>query len=109
MALKLALLLSTIGAGAAGAQGAGDHIDPALGRILAERWCTECHVVTPLRTNSTAVSAAPDFTAIANDSTSTELGLTVFLKTPHATMPDIRLSRDQIAQIASYIPSLKGR
>lgn len=61
MALKLARLLSMRSAGAAAAQGVGDHIDPALERILAERWYAECHVVTSRSTNPTPLPAGADF------------------------------------------------
>lgn len=107
-ALRLGItLLAT--AASAGAAAQGDGIDPAAGRRLAERWCADCHVVAPLPHRLPPDGGPPDFVAIANDPTTTGLGLSAFLRTPHARMPDIRLSGSQIAELTSYILSLKGR
>lgn len=112
-AILAAGLLVVMLAGAAAAQGASpsavDGVDPALGRGLAQRWCAECHVITPAPPARPPLHGAPSFTAVANDPTTSELGLRVFLQTPHARMPNIRLDRDQIGQLSAYILSLRSR
>ena len=39
----------------------------------------------------------------------TEMALRVFLQTPHARMPDYRLSTAELDGVVAYILSLKGR
>ena len=39
----------------------------------------------------------------------TEMALRVFLQTPHARMPDYRLSQSELDGVVAYILSLKGR
>jgi mono/diheme cytochrome c family protein len=39
----------------------------------------------------------------------TVLSLRAFLQTPHARMPDLHLTRDEIDNIAAYILSLRGQ
>jgi mono/diheme cytochrome c family protein len=82
--------------------------DPAVGADLASRWCANCHDVAPGRTRNRP-AVAPSFQSIADRPTSTSVGLRVFLWTPHADMPDIMLSPQQVDSLVSYILSLKGR
>ncbi len=37
------------------------------------------------------------------------MSLRVFLQSPHARMPDLHLSRDEIADVSAYILSLRSR
>ncbi len=39
----------------------------------------------------------------------TALSLRVFLQTPHARMPDLNLTQDEIGDVAAYILTLKAR
>src|SRR5512142_1195811 len=80
----------------ADAQESGDVV---AGRRLAETWCNSCHVVGPAPASGTS-NGAPTFVAIAQAKTTTAMSLRVFLQTPHARMPDLHLSRDEIADIA---------
>jgi len=77
------------------------------GQAFAQEVCSECHVVAP-RQDTPATDAVPTFTAIAADSAVTEMGLRVFLQTPHAQMPNFMLSRIQTDNVISYILSLKN-
>ena len=52
-------------------------------------------------------SGVPTFAAIARMPSTTQMSLSVFLQTPHAGMPDLHLSRDEIADLATYILSLR--
>ena len=79
--------------------------DAENGRLLSERWCTECHAIdaTPTR----KVTAAPDFADIANRASTTALSLKVFLRTNHPSMPNIVIAPDQSDDLVNYILSLK--
>jgi hypothetical protein len=52
---------------------------------------------------------APTFLEVADDPSVTESGLRAFLATPHATMPNIVLNRQQTDDIIGYILSLRVR
>jgi len=75
------------------------------GHKLAEQWCKGCHAIEP-RTAGTS-TVAPDFAAVANMPSTTELALKVFLRTPHPSMPNLVLTPEQTDAIVSYILSLK--
>ena len=77
----------------------------ASGRKLAEAWCKGCHAIEA-RTGGTS-AAAPDFAAVANMPSTTELALKVFLRTPHPSMPNLVLTPEQTDDIVNYILSLK--
>ena len=86
--------------------GAQDIGNPASGFHLADRWCNSCHAIepTPLRRIDTG---APPFAAIAQMPSTTPLALSAFLQTPHAQMPDLQLSHDEIDDLTAYILSLR--
>ena len=98
----LALLLA---GGSAAAQGLPG--DPERGRAIAEAWCLECHEVGP-GVREPSLTDAPPFQAVADDPAATETALRVFLRTPHATMPDLRPTPEQTDDLIAYILSLKG-
>ena len=86
--------------------GSGDaKADAARGRILAEEACSQCHGVGP--NQSSANPKAPSFSAIAAEPSITEYSVRVFLRTPHATMPNLMIKPDDIDDIVSYLLSLK--
>jgi len=75
------------------------------GRRLAERWCASCHLVGPgQREASTDV---PTFASIARREDLPESLLAAFLSTPHPRMPNMALSRQEIADVLAYIRSLR--
>jgi mono/diheme cytochrome c family protein len=79
--------------------------DGEAGHRLAERWCQGCHNVgrmqVPLR------DTVPSFAAIARMPSATQTSLTAFLMTPHPTMPNYSLTRQEIRDVVAYILSLK--
>jgi mono/diheme cytochrome c family protein len=77
--------------------------DAANGARLAMRWCAACHVVANDQREANA--DAPPFEEIAKRFS--EGGLTTFLLDPHATMPDMNLTRFEAADIAAYVTTLK--
>jgi mono/diheme cytochrome c family protein len=88
--------------------GASTASDVTAGRSLAERWCSNCHVVGPAQQRGTSIGVPP-FSAIAQMSSTTPMSLPAFLMTPHPPMPDLHLTRDEIDDVAAYILSLKRR
>ncbi len=87
---------------------AQDQGDVRAGRHLAETWCSSCHVVDPTLQRGID-NGAPAFAAVAGMSSTTPLALRAFLQTPHAQMPDLHLSRDEIDDLTAYILSLRRK
>jgi cytochrome c len=78
------------------------------GHRLAEAWCKDCHAIEATTAGTTgAANAAPPFTAIANQPSTTELSLKVFLRSSHRSMPNLVITPDQADGLANYILSLK--
>jgi len=100
--MALTLLITATFVSAAAAQ------DLEAGRQLARRWCSACHETgaAPVR-NAARNDASPSFVAIARMTSTTNLSLRVFLGTPHGRMPDFNLTRQEIADVSTYILSLK--
>jgi cytochrome c len=82
--------------------------DVAGGRQLSETWCSSCHVIGPTTVHGTS-NGVPTFVAVAGMKATTAMSLRVFLQTPHAQMPDLHLSRNEIDDLATYILSLRHR
>ena len=97
--LMAAALAATVGASASSAADA-DH-----GADLARRWCATCHVVDGDQKQASA--DVPPFTAIAKKSDFSSEKITFFLLEPHPKMPNFPLSRDEAADIAAYIGSMR--
>jgi mono/diheme cytochrome c family protein len=73
------------------------------GRRLSERWCAECHAITPAPGKSRAMS----FAAIAaKEKISAEM-IASFLRLPHATMPNVPLRGNDAQDIAAFIMGMK--
>ena len=73
--------------------------DERKGETIAVRWCAACHLVKPGQ--SQAKADAPPFTAIATRRTYEDLRL--FLANPYPRMPDMSLTRDEIADLVAFI------
>jgi mono/diheme cytochrome c family protein len=67
----------------------------AYGRVVAENWCANCHLVGPRQTAAPG-DAAPPFATVARMASTTEMALRAFLRTPHSRMPDFRLSNAEL-------------
>jgi mono/diheme cytochrome c family protein len=78
------------------------------GQEIASRWCNACHAVDH-GTQPRATDAAPSFAAVAAMKSATAASLAAFLSTTHGQMHDYALSRDDIANVAAYILSLRKR
>jgi cytochrome c len=88
------------------AGGASQNTDSVVeGHRLAEAWCTACHAIDSKAAGT--ANAVPDFSAIANQPSTTELALKVFLRSNHRNMPNLVLNTEQADDIVAYILSLK--
>jgi len=87
------------------ANGAAAQDEASAGRRLAGAWCSECHALD--ETGPGRFNRAPDFAEIANRTSTTELSLKVFFRTPHRSMPNIVIAPDQADQLAQFILGLK--
>lgn len=76
--------------------------DPAQGERLAKRWCAECHVVAPGQTSAKA--DVPSFASISANRRVPEIS--AFLRADHPQMPDMSLSRDEIANLIAWMQTL---
>jgi mono/diheme cytochrome c family protein len=78
--------------------------DAENGMQIARRWCASCHVVA---LNQRTASEAPPFAAIAKRPDFDASKVAFFLLNPHPKMPDMSLTRNEAADLAAYIASLK--
>jgi mono/diheme cytochrome c family protein len=81
--------------------------DPAPGRAIAEAMCTVCHMVDKRGAKGPTLTTAPDFASIANTARMSPTVLRSFLVGAHPTMPDMKLSQEQMRQVSAYIMSLR--
>jgi mono/diheme cytochrome c family protein len=79
--------------------------DADHGAVLAKRWCAPCHVVEEDQKQASA--DAPPFTTIARKSDFSAEKVAFFLLDPHPKMPNFPLNRNEAADIAAYIASLR--
>lgn len=79
--------------------------NPTHGAQLAQLWCATCHVL-PGSPSGPALQGPPSFRAIAHDGKTPDQHR-VFLEHPHGSMPQLSLSRAEIADLLAYIASLR--
>lgn len=78
------------------------------GQAMAEIWCSNCHLVTDDK-EQTALVDVPTFTSIARRLPDDSEVLAAFIANPHPTqMPDLSLSRNDIADLLAYIATLNN-
>ncbi len=80
--------------------------DPAAGKAIAMRWCASCHLVEGGQATAPA-AGVPSFAAIAAKPGQSAERIAGAIVAPHPPMPDLQLSRQQIADLAAYILSFK--
>ena len=80
--------------------------DVTAGHQLAAAWCAGCHQVEKT-VRGPINDAVPSFVSIAKMPSATQTSLTVFLMTPHPSMPNYTLSRKEISDVIAYILSLR--
>ena len=79
--------------------------DPTAGRELASQLCTACHIVGTERVGS---DVAPPFATIARDPDMTLTELHAWIGPAHPMLPNLALTREQIADINAYLDTLHG-
>jgi mono/diheme cytochrome c family protein len=99
----VAALCLLLGATAAVAQSAGDS---KRGRELAQRLCTNCHVIAPEATGPVRTDV-PTFPTIAGRPGVTAERIAGAIIIPHPAMPGVQLTTAEIRDIVAYILSLK--
>lgn len=79
---------------------------PAKGEALAAKLCANCHLLPG--SGATAVPAGvPTFRAIANKPGQTGDHIAQVLIRPHAPMPDLQMTRDEILDVLAYLETLR--
>jgi hypothetical protein len=94
-------------AGSASAQQVPGMPDAAKGQALAERLCTNCHLVAPGQEHANV--DVPSFREIANREGQTAGAVTARIILPNHPMPQIPLDKAELADLAAYILSLRDR
>lgn len=97
--LSALMLLDTALTSAAAQSG-----DVAAGRQLVQAHCSACHDAAG---PSSTPRQAPSLRAVAAMPSTTSLSLHVFLLTPHPSMPDYHLTRQEVDDVVLYILSLR--
>lgn len=87
------------------APGTGRAADPADGQNLAEQWCASCHAVVA---GEATDKPAPSFESVVNERDRSDDWIRTWLSTPHAMMPDLGLTRDEIEALVAYFGSLRA-
>lgn len=78
--------------------------DPSHGALIAEQWCSSCHIVSASQQRGSGV--APSFSSIARRLKINADQLAQSLLVPHPQMQDRDLSYKEAEDIAAYIRSL---
>ncbi|WP_411969707.1 hypothetical protein [Rhizobium sp. 3T7] len=71
---------------------------------MAERWCSECHVVASGQQQGS--DQIPTFAQIGRSDRFDDRSLAAFLSAPHhSRMPNLSLTRSEVADLVAYIKS----
>lgn len=81
--------------------------DPVQGKILAEKLCTNCHLVGSAQQQQPANADVPSFHEIADREGQTAGAITARIMLPKHPMPQIPLTKAELADLAAYILSLR--
>ena len=81
--------------------------DPKAGKALAEKLCTNCHLVGGAAQQEHANADVPSFPEIANLEGQTAGAITARIMVPKHPMPTIPLTKAELADLAAYILSLR--
>lgn len=79
---------------------------PEKGEALASKLCASCHVL-PGGNPAAVPAGVPTFRAIANKPGQTGDHIAQVLMMPHAPMPDLQMTRDEILDILAYLESIR--
>ena len=76
-------------------------------RALAEKLCTNCHLVGSAQQQQPANADVPSFKEIADREDQTAGAITARIMLPKHPMPQIPLTKAELADLAAYILSLR--
>lgn len=79
---------------------------PEQGLKLAQTLCQNCHLL-PGAENNTVTVGIPSLSGIANRPGQTGLAIERILIQPHAPMPDMKLSNQEIRDLIAFLDSLR--
>ena len=79
---------------------------PGKGAQLIDRLCSNCHV-SDNQSRSAVPAGIPTLRGIANKPGQTGMHIVGVLMAPHAPMPNIGLSRDEIGDVVAYLQTLR--
>ncbi len=96
-----------LAAGAALAAPIPGQPDPVHGKVLAESLCTNCHLVGSGQEHVNA--DVPSFREIANLQGQTAGDIMAHIMLPKHPMPQIPLTKSELADLAAYILSLRDK
>lgn len=92
-----------------GVGGTAQAADTATGKQLAEKLCSNCHIVAPGKDQQQVTAGIPSFMAVAKKDGQTAEKIAGFIIIPHPPMPEIQLTNHEIANLAAYIMLLKDK
>lgn len=108
MDARIVLMLASLsfaGAGAALAGPVTSAPDPEHGQQLAQRLCSNCHLVD---SGQTEVNAdVPSFREVANKQGQTEGAIMAKIVIPKHPMPVIPITKSELNDLAAYIMTLR--
>jgi mono/diheme cytochrome c family protein len=81
--------------------------NPARGLEYAKANCAGCHSILKDETESSPNPDSPAFAAVAATPGITRTALSVFLQSPHPTMPNLIVAGEDADNLIAYILSLK--
>ena len=81
--------------------------DPAQGKILAEKLCTNCHLVESAQQQQPANADVPSFKEIAEREDQSAGAIAARIMLPKHPMPQIPLTKAELADLAAYILNLR--
>jgi cytochrome c len=84
------------------------HYVPTMeaGRAIAQKFCSSCHLTPDAPTKPVTVGI-PSLSALANKPQQTPDAITLRLISPPHPMPDMQLTRDEIADVIAYLAALR--
>jgi mono/diheme cytochrome c family protein len=81
--------------------------DPAYGKVLAERLCSNCHLVSSAQEQVNV--DVPSFHEIGNLQSQTEGSIMAKIVMPKHSMPVIPITKSELEDLAAYIMSLRDQ
>ena len=107
MDARIVFVFASLSVFCAGASFAGvtSAPDPESGKQLAQRLCSNCHLVESGQEH--AVADVPSFHEIANMEGQTEGSIMGKIIIPKHPMPVIPITKSELADLAAYIMSMK--